>query len=131
MRRRLERGDLVYPELCYQIIGALFSVWNKVGSGHKEGFYQKAVARELQIAQLSFREQLPAALRYGGSVIGEYRFDFLIVDKVILELKVRNYFSVADIRQRYSYLRAKKLQLGIIAHFTKTGVKYKRVVNIV
>ena len=48
----------------------------------------------------------------------------------ILEIKVKNYFSKSDISQLYSYLKAKGLQLGIIAHFTKTGVKFKRVVNI-
>jgi len=59
-----------------------------------------------------------------------YYFDFLIDGKIILETKVRNYFSKKDIDQLCSYLKVKNLKLGIIAHFTKTGVKFKRIVNL-
>ena len=61
--------------------------------------------------------------------MGIYYFDFLIDNKIILELKVRNYFSNKDISQLYSYLKAKDIKLGLIAHFTRSGVKFKRVVN--
>ena len=59
-----------------------------------------------------------------------YYFDFLIDKKIILEIKVGNYFSRKDIQQLFAYLKVSGLQLGIIAHFTSSGVKYKRVVNI-
>ena len=47
-----------------------------------------------------------------------------------MELKVRNYFSKKDIEQTYSYLEAQKIKLGILAHFTRTGVKHKSIVNV-
>lgn len=124
------RDDLVYPELSYKIIGILFNVWSNIGSNHKEIFYQRAVAKDLKLSKLSFVEQLPVKISYRGSVIGKYFFDFLINDKIVLEIKVRDYFSKKDISQLYSYLRAKDLKLGIIAHFSKTGVKFKRILNI-
>ncbi len=127
---KLQRKDLIYPELCYQIIGVLFDVWSRVGPGHKESFYQKASAEGLRSAKLSFVEQLPVKLRYKNKEIGIYYFDFLVENKIVVEIKVREYFSKKDICQLSSYLKAKNLELGIIAHFTGSGVKYKRVVNL-
>ncbi len=129
--RKVAREDLVYPELCYQTLGILFEVWTDVGFGHKEKIYQKAVSNKFASRGISIKEQLPARLVYQNKPIGIYYFDFLVDEKIVLELKVRNYFSIKDIKQVYSYLKAQNLKLGIIAHFTNTGVKYKRVVNIV
>jgi GxxExxY protein len=130
MRVAPRRADLVHPELSYRILGVLFEVWKQIGFGHKEKFYQKAVTRELKHSKISFQEQLPAKINYKGEFLGIYYFDYLIENKIVLELKVRNYFSRKDIQQVYAYLKAKKLQLGIVAHFTASGVKFKRVVNI-
>ncbi len=127
---KLKRKDLIYPELCYQIIGILFTVWTKLSFGHKESFYQKAVVEEFKNNKIKFKEQLPVKISYREKIIGIYYFDFLIEDKIILEIKVRNYFSQKDIKQLYSYLKAKQLKLGLISHFTKSGVKFKRVVNL-
>jgi len=126
----LRKNNLIYPELSYKIIGTLFNVWNGVGSNHKESFYQKAAVRDFKEAGLSFKQQLPAKIIYKDEFVGVYYFDFLVEDKIVLELKVRDYFSKKDITQAFSYLKAKKLKLGIIAHFTKTGVRIKRVVNV-
>ncbi len=129
LKTEIKRKDLIYPELSYQIMGILFDVWKEVGTGHKENFYQKAIANDLICKKLSFEEQLPVRINYKGKFIGIYYFDFLIDNKIILEIKVRNYFRKKDIDQLHSYLKARKLKLGIIAHFTNTGVKFKRIVN--
>ncbi len=126
----LKRKDLIYPELCYQILGILFKVWTDLGFGYKEKTYQKAIAREFKDHRIEFKEELPVKIYYRNESIGIYYFDFLIEDKVVLETKVRNYFSKTSIDQLYSYLKAKKLKLGIIAYFTRTGVKFKRIVNL-
>ena len=126
----LKRKDLIYPELSYQIVGVLFDVWNEVGFGHKEKFYQNAVSIGLKNIKLNFGEQVPMKVYYKNKKIGLYYFDFFIENKIILEIKVRNYFSKKDIEQAYSYLKSNNLKLCIIAHFTRTGVKYKRILNL-
>jgi len=63
-----------------------------MGYGHKERFYQKAVANGFKNINLIFKEQLPVRIRYKNKLIGIYYFDFLIENKIILEIKVRNYF---------------------------------------
>jgi len=129
--RTIRRSDLVYPELSYQILGVLFGVGTEVGFGHKEIFYQRACGNRFRKVGFEVKEQVPARIIHRGQFIGIYYFDFLINDKVVIEIKVRNYFSKKDIDQLYAYLKARNLKLGIIAHFTKSGVKYKRVVNVI
>ncbi len=127
---KVRKNDVIYPELSYKIIGILFEVWNVIGSNHKEKFYQKAATNDFTEAGLSFEEQLPAKISYKGKIVGIYYFDFLIDGKIILEIKSRDYFSKRDVDQLYAYLKAKDLKLGLLVHFTKSGVKVKRVVNI-
>jgi len=122
--------ELLYSDLTYQIIGSLFEVYNRIGFGHRESIYQRALAAEFLRRKISYIEQSRSDLVYKDKVVGRYFFDFLIDDKIIIELKVRQYFSKKDIEQLYSYLRSKNLKLGIIAHFKKSGVSYKRVVNL-
>lgn len=126
----LKRKDILYPDLSYSIIGSLFKVWTELGPGHKEKLYQKALAEELKEKKLNFEKELPVKLTYNNKLIGMYYFDFLVEGKVALELKVRNYFAKKDIEQLFAYLKSKDLKLGIIAHFTSSGVKFKRIVNI-
>ncbi|MBI4837056.1 MAG: GxxExxY protein [Candidatus Portnoybacteria bacterium] len=66
MKRKvhLRRDDLVYPELCYEIIGVLYDVHNDLGHGYREKYYQKAVARGLDNRKLSYQEQVCARVRY-------------------------------------------------------------------
>ncbi|TSC75343.1 MAG: hypothetical protein G01um101430_438 [Parcubacteria group bacterium Gr01-1014_30] len=56
--------------------------------------------------------------------------DFVIDNKIVLELKKGERFSKKHIEQVYAYLKAANLELGIIAYFTKQGVRFKRIVNI-
>jgi GxxExxY protein len=122
---------VIYPELSYKVVGILFDVWNTVGYGHKENFYQRAIAGELENKKIIFKEQAGVKVKYKGKELGIYFLDFLIDNKLILEIKKREYFSKKDIDQLYTYLKAMNLKLGIIAHFTKSGVKFKRVLNLV
>jgi GxxExxY protein len=130
MRAELKRKDLVYPELSYQIIGILFEVFRQLGSGYQEKYYQRAIALELRRCKLKYKEQVLMPLNYKNEKIGKYFLDFLIEDKIILEVKKDKNFSRKNIEQVIGYLRAFNLKLGILANFTSQGLKFKRIVNI-
>lgn len=121
---------MVYPELCYKIVGIAFNVYNELGHGHKENFYQKALTVAFRNAGLKFTEQVYTPLYFGSERVGRYFLDFLVEKKVIVELKSGDKFLKQNIRQIYSYLRANNLSLGILINFTKEGVKFRRIVNI-
>ena len=132
MRNRpiLKRSDLVYPDLCYQIIGILFEIYRQLGSGYQEKYYQKILATELRRCGLYYREQVATPLIYKGDKIGNYFLDFVIGNKIVLELKKGDRFSQKHIEQVFAYLKATDLKLGIIANFTRDGVRFKRIVNL-
>lgn len=130
IKKNLRRNDLIYPDLSYQIIGILFETYNKLGPGHHEKYYQRAVAIGLTQGRLSFRQQVYVPLIFKKEKVGNYFFDFLIENKIILEIKKGDRFSKRHIDQVLSYLRTKNLKLAIIANFGSKELKFKRIINI-
>ena len=126
----IRKKDLLYPDLSYKIVGALFNVYNNIGSGHREKFYQRAIAIELKSIDIPYIEQLHVAIKFKDKIVGKYYLDFLIDNKIVLEIKKGEVFLRKNIEQIFSYLKAKRLKLGILANFTKSGLKFKRIVNI-
>ena len=108
----------------------LYDVFNHVGAGHKEQYYQNAIKIAFQQNNLKFQEQVLIPLKYQNKNIGRYFLDFLIEDKIILEIKKDSIFRKSNIEQIYSYLKSTGLRLGILANFTRDSVKFKRIVNL-
>ncbi|NTU66425.1 MAG: GxxExxY protein [Candidatus Moranbacteria bacterium] len=122
--------DIIYADESYEIIGMMYEVHDKIGSGHKEVFYQKAVAEIFRKNGKNFKEQLRLKVKMGGKEVGEYVLDFLYEDIIVIELKQGEVFSKSNINQIYVYLKATGLKLGLLINFTRNGVKFKRIVNI-
>lgn len=121
--------ELIYPELSYKIIGILFSVFNELGYGYQEKYYQRAVAKFLISEKIKFNKELSCPLVVRGESIGRYQLDFLINDQIVLELKVADDFYPRHIKQVLGYIKHNKIKLGILAIFTKNELKYKRIPN--
>jgi GxxExxY protein len=130
MKAELKRNDLVYPELSYTIIGCAFEVYNELGYGHAEKFYQKAMALSLKKAGLQFKEQVHTPLKFQNEVIGRMYLDFLVEDKVVVELKKNARFSKSNIDQVNQYLITGNYSLALLINFSSDGVIHKRLVNI-
>ncbi|MDE2312078.1 MAG: GxxExxY protein [Patescibacteria group bacterium] len=127
------REDLVYKDECYKIVGVLYKVYKELGGELLEKHYQKAVAVALRAENIDFIEQYPIKIYYQGKFIGISLADFLIRmpgAEIILEIKKNENFGIKNIKQVDNYLKATKFKLGILANFTKSGVKYKRIVNL-
>lgn len=126
----IKRNDLVHPELSYQIIGCAFEVFNELGGGHLEKYYQRALSLAFKQKNIPFAEQVPYPLTFKGAVIGRNYLDFLVDGKVIIELKKDTRFSKAHIDQVNNYLKVSNLQLALLINFGKDGVIHKRLLNI-
>jgi len=140
-RKKVIKSDLLFPatvghslwrrhELSYQLIGVLFEVHNTLGYGYLEKYYQKAIAALLNKLEIPFREQALVEIKIGDEVIAKGYADFLIDEKIILEIKKGDSFRKNNIDQLHSYLKMTGLELGILANFTSKGLLYKRIVNI-
>lgn len=122
-------GEIVYPKLSYAIIGLLFRVYNELGYGHQEKHYQRAFKKELEKNKFQYKQEVLSPLIYKDQSIGRYFLDFVIENKIAVELKVANDFYKKHLRQILDYLKTTNLKLGILVIFTKKGLKYKRVAN--
>jgi GxxExxY protein len=85
--------------------------------------------QELIINRISYIKEKEIKLYYNGQCIGKYFLDFIIEDKIILELKVVPFIQQIHIKQVLEYLRATNKRLAILIYFTNSGVIYKRIVN--
>jgi GxxExxY protein len=126
----LYRKDLIYPDLSYKIIGILFEVYNELGPGHLEKYYQKAIASAFKDLSLKFKEQVRVDLKFQNKKVGIYFLDFLIEDKIVLEIKKGDRFAKYFFDQINAYLQATNLKLALLANFSTNGLKFKRIVNL-
>ncbi len=129
MRIKKLTKELVFPGLSYKIIGASFKVFNELGWGLPEKDYQNALSKELKEAEINFKQEVYIPLQYKSLNIGRYFADFIIEDKVLLELKVVPKLGYTHSKQILTYLRISGIKLGILLYFTKEGVKYRRILN--
>ena len=104
-QHQVRRADLLYPDLSYKINGILFDVYKQLGGGHKESYYQKAIAVALKERGIKFVEQYYVPLKFNDQVVGKYYLDFLIEDKIVLELKRGKYLVAKVIDQTSQYLK--------------------------
>lgn len=122
-------AELVYPELSYKIVGILFDVHSKLGGKYQEKYYQRAVEIALKEANIPYKKEIAVDLSFNGAKIGKYILDFLIEDKIVLELKATPRFNRDDFKQVSAYLKARNLKLGILANFRGASLIYKRILN--
>jgi GxxExxY protein len=125
-----KKSKLIYEDLSYQIIGSLFEVYNEIGGCHKEIVYQRALALMFKKNGLKFKEQVYQPIEFSNAKIGSYYLDFLIEEKVVLEIKRKIRFSHVDYEQIKKYLKTTGLKLGLLASFSDNAVKFARVLNL-
>lgn len=121
--------EILHKELSYKIVGILFSVHTQLGNRYQEKYYQRAVEIALIENNLNFSKEVSVDLQYNNKAIGKYYLDFLIENKIVLELKTVLSFAPKDFKQVLGYLKAKNLALGILANFQTESLVYNRIIN--
>ena len=129
VRPAIEKKDLLYSDLSYQIVGCAYDVHNQLGPGHKEEYYQKTMVISLKELGVSFTEQDYFPLKFNEQVIGRHFCDIVVENKIIVELKKSNNFSITHINQVLGYLKTSNLKLALLINFGSSGVKCKRIIN--
>ena len=129
MYKKIRRQDLIYPRESYKLIGILFDVYNDLGPGHHEKYYQRALEEDLKKSSLEYKSQFYTPLLYKEKVVGKQYFDFLIDNKIIVEIKKGDRFSHKHIKQVSDYLKTSGYKLAILANFGAVGVSFRRIVN--
>ena len=121
--------QLIHGELSYKIIGILYKIYNIIGPGLQEKYYQKAIRKVLEKEKIPYLEQVKVNLDIDGVKIGRYFIDFVIGHRIVLEIKVKNFFSIKDIKQVLGYLKKSRIEVGLLVAFTSDGIKIKRILR--
>jgi len=129
MTQRTVSTKVLYPELSFEIMGAVYEVHNHFGPGFSEELYERASMMELRARQIPYEQQKTIQVNYKGHPLGIYRLDLVVADQIILELKATSALNDMFRQQLRSYLRATGLRLGILINFGDSKVQYKRIVN--
>src|SRR5476651_252290 len=111
-------GDFEYDALTEKIIGCCFEVHRLLGPGFNEKIYANALQHQLVIENLSFVAEKEFNVVFKDQFVGKFRCDLFIENKVIVELKsVTGYIPTLFKSQLLSYLKASKIQTGLLINF--------------
>ncbi|KAA3612350.1 MAG: GxxExxY protein [Calditrichaeota bacterium] len=124
-------SDLLYPEESYAIVGAYFTVYNKMGAGFTEQVYQECLEIEFEFLEIPFVAQKEFSLQYRGRVLEKsFRPDFVCYEKIIVEIKAISAIINENKAQIINYLHASHLQLELLINFGHTtSLEYQRFAN--
>jgi GxxExxY protein len=116
-------SNLIYPELSYTITGILFSVHNEIGMYGREKQYCDLIENKLKEMKIPYKREL--AISNTGNIL-----DFIIDEKIILELKSVNIVTKEYYRQIQNYLQQTNLKLGLLVNFRSKYLKPLRIIKI-
>jgi GxxExxY protein len=120
---------ILYKELSYAVVGAAMEVHRTLGPGFLEAVYQAALAHELSLRNICFEQFRTLPVTYKGVSVGNFEADFVVEDKIILELKATSALHPKHEAQAINYLTATGLRLAILLNFGADSLQHKRLVK--
>ncbi len=120
---------MIKNQLTYDIIGCAMKVHNTLGPGFQEVIYQRCLAIELERSQLDFAREQSHDIFYDGIRVGRRRADFVVQNKVVVELKAVIRLVDAHIAQAKNYTVAYDFPLGLLINFGSKSMEYKLMFN--
>ena len=116
-------------ELTYKIIGSAMKVHNTMGPGFQEVIYQRCLAIELERADLDFQREQEQLVYYEDIEVGTRRADFIVENRVVVELKALIDLQDVHIAQAKNYTVAYDFPLGLLINFGSQSLQYKLLFN--
>ncbi|MCI0752023.1 MAG: GxxExxY protein [Flammeovirgaceae bacterium] len=123
------KPEYKYSELTGKIIGCAMEVHNVLGNGFQEVIYQRALEFEMELQRIGFEREFEMDVLYKQKHIGTRRVDFLIENKICLELKAVINLESVHLAQAINYLEAYNLEVGLLINFGYTKLEFQRLQN--
>lgn len=122
-------AQLIHAELSFNINGILFAVHNELGRFANEKQVCDFIEKKLTDTHIPYKREHQLHIAERGGHVGRNRFDFIIDDKIILEIKCKPYLTREDYYQVKRYLTAVNLKLGLLVNFQEERLHPKRILN--
>jgi GxxExxY protein len=119
--------ELRDKDITQEVIAAAIAVHTELGPGFLESIYEQALAVEFALRGIAFVRQRAIPLFYRDHQIGEHRLDFLVEEKIVIELKAIERLENVHFAIVRSYLKATALSDGLILNFSSMPLTVKRV----
>jgi GxxExxY protein len=121
-------------DLTYQIRGAIFAVYNELGPGLLESYYEQALCYELKDRSIPIQTQIPVRPSYKGRPMDlGFRIDIMADDQIIIEIKSVEVLHDVHKKQLLTYLKVTKKRMGILINFNAARIEDKvsliRIIN--
>ena len=120
---------MTLDETTYKINGCAMKVHNYLGNGFQEVIYQRCLAIELEKAQLVFGREIEQPIFYEGIEVGSRRADFIVENKVIVELKALINLEDVHLAQAKNYVVAYDFPIGLLINFGAKSLQFKKIFN--
>jgi GxxExxY protein len=117
----------INDDLTYKVIGCAMKVHSTLGNGFQEVIYQRCLAIELERAELGFAREIEQIIFYEGIDVGTRRADFIVENKIIVELKAVIRLEDVHLAQTKNYLVAYNFDIGLLINFGAISLEYKRI----
>jgi GxxExxY protein len=122
------KNQYVVSGLTGDIIGAAMEVHNQLGPGFLESVYDEALAVELTQRKIKFERQKELPVYYKQCYVKKFVCDFLVDNKIIVEVKAISVLSEIDRVQLTSYLKASGMEIGLLLNFGGRSLEFKRMI---
>jgi len=126
---QINKNKILYPDLSYKIYGLCFKVHNDKGRFRSEKSYADALESVLKENNINYKREFALPSSFKGEQSRRNIPDFIIEDKVILDIKAKRIITKEDYYQMRRYLEAGRKKLGIIVNFRQKYLSPKRVAN--
>jgi GxxExxY protein len=127
--REIVNPNYKNSEITGKIIGCAMRVHATLGNGFQEVIYQRCLAIEMYKTDLAFARELEMTIFLRCIDVGTRRVDFLVEDKIMVELKALNQLDDVHLAQALNYLEAYKLDTGLLINFGSKSLQVKRITN--
>ncbi|GBC59515.1 GxxExxY protein [Desulfonema ishimotonii] len=112
--------------LTHEIIGAAMTVHNALGTGFMEVVYQRSLAIEFHKRGIPFERERKIPIYYDGQKVGVRRVDFLVNQRVLVELKAVSVLNDLHLAQAINYLKVFQLDVGLLMNFGGVRLEFRR-----
>ena len=123
------KNNIVYPDLSYRVCGLCFYVHNKLGRYRNEKQYSDALENVFKENGIKCQREKPIPISFKGEKANRNIPDFIIEDKIVLEVKTKPFITKDDYFQLRRYLVSCNKKLGLIVNFRQRYLYPKRVLN--
>ncbi len=127
-KARLTQDDRkwLYKNITQKIIGCCYNVHNILGSGHKEAVYGQALCKEFHKENIDYAQEVVLSVKYQNDPVGTYRADFIVENKILLEIKAVEFMPKNYEIQLLHYLKTTGYKIGLLINFGARSVQVRR-----